>query len=136
MKKLHSLETEGCTALGPALAVAVGMTTNVPGAKILLCTDGMANQGVGKVDNSNKATALQFYRSLAEQARGNGVTVSVITMEGQDCRFGCALRIYRSLLPFVSLFIFPSIHSPVLDFVRSLYPFFHTRLFMFICCSV
>lgn len=87
VQKLHSLSTEGCTALGPALAVAVGLTSETPGSKILLCTDGMANQGVGKVESVDKRLANQFYTSVAGQARKNGVTVSVITMEGQDCRF-------------------------------------------------
>lgn len=40
--KVARLETQGCTALGPALAYAVGMASGIPGStEIVLCTDGM-----------------------------------------------------------------------------------------------
>jgi hypothetical protein len=38
ISKVHALETNGCTALGPALCVAAGLTSGLPGSKILLCT--------------------------------------------------------------------------------------------------
>ena len=41
------LKTSGCTALGPALSVAIGLADKMPGAAIVLATDGAANTGVG-----------------------------------------------------------------------------------------
>ena len=62
---------------------AIGIGANVPGAKIMLCTDGLANTGIGKV-----TTGPKFYNEIAHKARANGTAVSVITMEGEDCKVG------------------------------------------------
>jgi hypothetical protein len=49
--------------------------------------DGMANQGVGKVENqSNSGEARFFYSRVAELAKKNGVQIAVCTFEGEDCR--------------------------------------------------
>jgi hypothetical protein len=38
LTKLYALRPSGATALGPALALAVGMATKAAGAKIMICT--------------------------------------------------------------------------------------------------
>lgn len=54
--KVGSLSTGGTTALGPALAMCVGMASNFPTAEVILCTDGVSNVGVGNLDGgSNNA---------------------------------------------------------------------------------
>lgn len=68
-----------CTALGPALSVAIGLAHNMPGAAIVLATDGAANTGVG----SGKDAV--FYQKAALQAKQLGIAVNVLTMEGEDC---------------------------------------------------
>jgi len=73
----------GNTALGPALAVAVGLASGHAGAKILLCTDGMANNGVGAITNRN--LECPFYGDIARRAAEEGTCISVVTMEGEDC---------------------------------------------------
>ena len=45
-----SLEESGQTALGPALLVSIVIGSQCPGSKVILCTDGLANVGVGAVD--------------------------------------------------------------------------------------
>lgn len=53
--KVGSLSTGGTTALGPALAMCIGMASNFPTAEVILCTDGVSNVGVGNLtDNSDK----------------------------------------------------------------------------------
>ena len=49
---MNSLSNKGTTALGPALAMCVGIASNFPMAEIILCTDGLSNVGVGKLDGN------------------------------------------------------------------------------------
>jgi len=77
------LRPSGNTALGPALAVSVGIASGRPGSKIVLCTDGMANNGVGAI--KNKSQAVEFYGDIGRRAAEEGTCISVITMEGEDC---------------------------------------------------
>merc|ERR1711988_2051747 len=68
---------------GPALTVAVGLANGRPGSKIVLCTDGMANNGVGAIKNRNQV--VEFYGEIGRRAAEEGTCISVITMEGEDC---------------------------------------------------
>jgi len=77
------LKPSGNTALGPALAVSVGLASGRPGSKIVLCTDGMANNGVGAIRDRNQV--VEFYGDIGRRAAEEGTCISVITMEGEDC---------------------------------------------------
>ena len=99
MKVLKGLRVSGSTALGPAMSVAIGIASKTPGSKIMVCTgtsfpfishqlanylyssDGMANLGVGNLN----AGGSEFYQTIAKEAKNRGVSISVITMEGEDC---------------------------------------------------
>ena len=49
-KTIQSLKPTGRTALGPALVVSIGAASKAgPGTQILLCTDGLSNEGIGNV---------------------------------------------------------------------------------------
>jgi hypothetical protein len=78
-----SLKPSGNTALGPALAVAVGLASGRAGSKIVLCTDGMANNGVGAIQDRKQI--VDFYGDIGRRAAEEGTCISVITMEGEDC---------------------------------------------------
>jgi actin beta/gamma 1 len=80
---VRSLKPCGNTALGPALAVSVGLASGRPGSKVVLCTDGMANNGVGAIKNRNQL--VDFYSDIGRRAAEEGTCISVITMEGEDC---------------------------------------------------
>lgn len=82
-KTVAGLKPSGNTALGPSLAVAVGLAGGRPGSKIILCTDGMANNGVGAIRNRNQA--VEFYGDIGRRAAEEGTCISIITMEGEDC---------------------------------------------------
>jgi hypothetical protein len=56
-KKVFALEEGGQTALGPALVVAVAMAAHSKGSKVILCTDGLANIGLGALDGVSKVRA-------------------------------------------------------------------------------
>uniref|UniRef100_A0AAY3ZU16 VWFA domain-containing protein n=1 Tax=Denticeps clupeoides TaxID=299321 RepID=A0AAY3ZU16_9TELE len=62
-------EEHGATALGPAALISIAMASQYPGSKVIICTDGRANIGLGQLEQ--------------ESAH---VIVSVMTFEGEDCR--------------------------------------------------
>jgi len=79
---VSALRPSGNTALGPALAVAVGLASGQAGSRIVLCTDGMANNGVGAIQRDEPCP---FYGDIARRAAEEGTCISVVTMEGEDC---------------------------------------------------
>ncbi|PVD28840.1 hypothetical protein C0Q70_11435 [Pomacea canaliculata] len=84
--KVFALEEGGPTALGSALVVALSMAAHQPGSKVILCTDGMANIGLGKLEDFGSEDPAEFYEKIAESASAKGVSVSVITIKGTDCK--------------------------------------------------
>merc|ERR1711988_778032 len=82
LKKVWELRTIGTTALGPALAVGIGLCSR--GGRVVVCTDGLANQGIGSI-SSKGAANVPFYTEVADSAMSRGVTVSMITIEGEEC---------------------------------------------------
>jgi hypothetical protein len=89
-ERIFSLEEGGPTALGPALMAGVGMASRCPGSRVVMCTDGMANVGVGALEglttDAEKQAAEKFYDELGERASKHGVSVSVVSIKGSDCR--------------------------------------------------
>lgn len=82
LNQLYALHPTGSTALGPAMAVAVGVASKTPGAKVMMCTDGLANIGIGSVEGKAQ---VPFYSQIANVARKNGTVISCVSMEGEDC---------------------------------------------------
>merc|ERR1719361_2295577 len=98
-KALWSLKETGQTALGPALAVSIAMASSQPGSQVILCTDGLANVGVGSLEvDENQQDAdddneepeidpiLQWYQALGDYAVANGVIVNIISITDDGCR--------------------------------------------------
>ncbi|KAM4537120.1 circularly permutated Ras protein 1 isoform 1-T1 [Odontesthes bonariensis] len=90
IQKVTDLRENGATSLGPAALASVAMASRYPGSKVILCTDGRANIGLGEMEQltspSSSTQPPYFYRHLALQAVGKGVIISVMTFEGTDCR--------------------------------------------------
>eukprot|EP01133_Synstelium_polycarpum_P003750 gene3750-4324_t len=85
LSKVFSLDAHGGTALGPAIAVAVGMTARIPGSKIVVCTDGLSNVGVGSVETLG-SNAQAFFDQIGDAAKRNGTAISVLSIKGADCK--------------------------------------------------
>ncbi|XP_065179565.1 uncharacterized protein LOC135810028 [Sycon ciliatum] len=91
-EKLFQLEEDGATALGPALLVSIALAGQEAGSKVIICTDGLANVGLGNLeditpDNPEKMKqAQEFFDECGELATEKGVSVSVVTIEGNRCR--------------------------------------------------
>lgn len=81
---IMNLNAKGGTALGPALLISIILASESgPGSQVVICTDGLANIGVG--DLSSKNSVNEFYKEAGSISKELGVSVSVITIQGQDC---------------------------------------------------
>lgn len=92
------IEETGPTALGPALSTAIAMAAEgAPGSMVVLCTDGLANIGLGAFDEIKNEDDLkkadEFYERLGEFAKNKGVTVSIISIEGEECNIDSLSKI-------------------------------------------
>ncbi|MEE6482772.1 hypothetical protein FKM82_013333 [Ascaphus truei] len=88
--QIEWLQEKGATALGPAALVCIAMASQKPGSKVIICTDGKANTELGNLEDITEEFTYQssklFYSSLADVALRDSVVVSVLTIEGTDCR--------------------------------------------------
>ncbi len=50
-EKLFGLEEMSSTALGPALLAAITIAGRTRGSRVIVCTDGLANVGVGSLED-------------------------------------------------------------------------------------
>ena len=85
--QVKALQTEGSTALGPGLLLAVQLAGCVPGSRVVLCTDGCANHGLGKlnmttVQSQSPDQGPAFYQQLGDKAKQLSVTANVISFQG------------------------------------------------------
>ncbi|XP_011486473.1 uncharacterized protein LOC101167492 isoform X2 [Oryzias latipes] len=90
-RQVMGLSANGTTALGPAALLAIAMASRQPGSKVIICTDGKANAKLGNlededIDAQTPVSATIFYQDLGEYAVSQGVVVSVLSIEGTDCR--------------------------------------------------
>lgn len=95
---MMNLEETGPTALGPGLASAIAMAAQgAPGSSVILCTDGLANVGLGAFDEvrtkEQADLANVFYEQLGEFAKNKGVTVNIISIEGEECNIDSLSRL-------------------------------------------
>ena len=107
-----NLEENGQTALGPALVVSISMAAAAPGSQVILCTDGLANIGVGSLDvpqddkqkkkkindqiesedddeedeEEEEDPVLKWYQALGDYAMSKGVVVNIISITDDGCR--------------------------------------------------
>lgn len=90
-KRLLSLEETGPTALGPALLASVALAgQGGVGSKVILCTDGIANVGLGSLETEEEVEASEgFYAQVGELAKQTGVSISVISIASEECRLDC-----------------------------------------------
>jgi len=84
---VNGVEPGGTTALGPALIASLGLaSTGNAGSKIIVCTDGLANKGLGDETKPNDPETIHFYQRVGDTAVSYGITISVVTIKGTVCR--------------------------------------------------
>jgi len=89
--RLGEIEEMGQTALGPALLVSLGVALKgSPGSRVIICTDGLANVGLGSVEDLATEEAFnkakEFYTKIGELAKSKGVQISIISIVGEECK--------------------------------------------------
>ena len=83
LSRLYKIKTLGCTALGPGIVTSLSLLKNVKkGSRIFLCTDGLANQGVGSISESKEKAKL-FYEQIGEEAEKKGISINLITFKDE-----------------------------------------------------
>jgi len=85
--KVYQLEEGGPTALGPALLASIILAAQGGvGSKVIICTDGLANVGLGSLEFGLEETSEAFYAELGRFASEKGISVSLISIEGEECK--------------------------------------------------
>ncbi|ELP86654.1 hypothetical protein EIN_092190 [Entamoeba invadens IP1] len=79
-RAIDGLEEQGSTALGPALLVSSVIAGKQKNGKVILCTDGMANVGIGILENGIDEDKL--YPRISELAKSYGVVININTLSG------------------------------------------------------
>lgn len=73
------------------------MCQNYPGSKIVLATDGLANMGIGAMDNIGQTEeAASFYDKISKFARDKGLIGNVIGIKGDNLNMGLIGKIADS----------------------------------------
>lgn len=84
-RQILQLEESGSTALGPAALIGICLAGKKAGSKVIICTDGMANVGVGRIDDpAVECEAEKFYEELAALAQSKSLIVSILTIKGSE----------------------------------------------------
>ena len=89
LERLTKIETEGNTALGPALVASTAIAAKgSPGSKVIICTDGIANKGMGDIERGGEELeeAKNFYAKVGQYAQQHGVVLSIISLVSSECR--------------------------------------------------
>ena len=89
-EKIMAIEESGPTVMGPAVLTSIAMACQGnPGSTVVVCTDGLANVGLGAFDEAktemDKAKNDEFYERIGQLAQQNGVTVNIVSIEGAEC---------------------------------------------------
>ena len=84
---LNSIEENGCTALGPGIVLSLSLLKNAKkGSRIFLCTDGLANEGIEKIERKEKENIEKnkvFYENIGNEALKKGISINLITFKDQ-----------------------------------------------------
>ena len=87
LNKFEKIEANGRTALGPAILASIGLASQgKEGSMVIVCTDGLANVGLGELDGNNLELAEDFYNEVGEYAKSKGISISVLSIKGEGCK--------------------------------------------------
>lgn len=89
-KKVMEIEETGSTALGPAVLTSVALACEgKSGSTVVICTDGLSNQGLGAFDEAKTeaeiAKVTEFYERVGQLAKSKGVTINLVSIKGDEC---------------------------------------------------
>ena len=86
-KRIQNLGIYGSTALGPGLLASIEIASKgAVGSKVIICTDGEANVGVGGCFSFGLSSPVSdFYEKAANFAKTKRVSVSILSLKGDKC---------------------------------------------------
>lgn len=86
--QFNRIEEGGKTSLGPALLASVALAAKgKQGSMVVICTDGLANVGLGSLDQEyDSEESNKFYEEVTKLAVDNNIIISVITIKGEGCK--------------------------------------------------
>ncbi len=73
-----ALRDQGGTALGPAVAMAYVISKHRDVGRVVLLTDGLANEGIGALEGFQVTPAGKFYEDLGDDFRKLGTALDVV----------------------------------------------------------
>lgn len=85
--RINQLRTQGWTALGPGLYAGVILVQEKilknaeSNSRIILLTDGLANQGMGNVESTDAAKAKKFYQEVGNECLEDGITIDLVGVQ-------------------------------------------------------
>ena len=84
---ISQIRATGGTALGPGLLTSVAIAgEGKPGSVVIVCTDGMATDGLGNFKSSTCINeSEEFYSKVGQYAKDKGVMVNMLFIEGSEC---------------------------------------------------
>lgn len=77
-KHVQALRDQGGTALGPAIAMAYVIAKHRNINRVVLLTDGLANEGIGALEGYQVTPATDYYENLGKSYRELGTSVDVV----------------------------------------------------------
>ena len=77
-KHVQALRDQGGTALGPAIAMAYVIAKHRNIDRVVLLTDGLANEGIGALEGYQVTPATDYYENLGKSYRELGTSVDVV----------------------------------------------------------
>ena len=96
IKKLNNIESNGCTAIGPSILIAINMLRDKKGSVIFLCTDGLANKGIGGLEfNYQKEESKKFYKKIGQLANELGIVINLITFKDEESEINILLEMIK-----------------------------------------
>ena len=96
IKKLNNIESNGCTAIGPSILIAINMLRDKKGSVIFLCTDGLANKGIGGLEfNYQKEESKKFYKKIGQLANELGIIINLITFKDEESEINILLEMIK-----------------------------------------
>ena len=96
MNQLKKIEANDCTAIGPSILIAINMLRNKKGSTIFLCTDGLANKGIGGLEfNNQKEESKKFYKKIGQLANELGIIINLITFKDEESEINILLEMIK-----------------------------------------
>jgi len=77
-KHVKALRDQGGTALGPAVGMAYILAKHRKVGRVVLLTDGLANEGIGALEGYQVTPANEYYENMGQMYRDLGTALDVV----------------------------------------------------------